>query len=366
MILDSIKTPKAKTILALALPVQIALVKWIGNYPDFVEQYYSKGTYPVVSQMLRTLLGWIPFSIGDIFYLGLFVLVVSHIFKHRKTIKKKPLLFLKDIAVFLSIVFFAFHLLWGMNYYRKPIHEKFGIQREYEVTELIGFTKYLAEKTNQYQHQLAGDTATAVKIPYSRAEIFKKTEAGYASFKESFPDFEYKRSSLKASLFSLPLTYMGYGGYLNPFTNEAHVNGLTPLFRLPTVSGHEVGHQLGYAAEGATNFIGFLVTEQHEDPYFKYAAYHHALGYCLSDLQRKDEEASKEIIALLNPGVKKNFQELKEFWEKYQNPLEPMFKFIFSTFLKANNQDEGIQSYQAVVAYMVNYHKNNSSRKTLQ
>lgn len=39
---------------------------------------------------------------------------------------------------------------------------------------------------------------------------------------------------------------MGYGGYLNPFTNEAQVNGITPKFRLPTVSGHEVGHQLGY------------------------------------------------------------------------------------------------------------------------
>ena len=65
---------------------------------------------------------------------------------------------------------------------------------------------------------------------------------------------------------------MGYGGYLNPFTNEAQVNGVTPKFRLPTVSCHEVGHQLGYSAEGATNFIGYLVTSESNDPYFKYSA----------------------------------------------------------------------------------------------
>ncbi|WP_166521886.1 DUF3810 domain-containing protein [Flagellimonas ochracea] len=348
---------KTKTIVALALPVQIVLVKWVGAYPDFVEQYYSNGLYPVISEALRMLLGWIPFSMGDIFYLVLFILVVRSILKHRKSIKKRPLFFLKDIAVFLSMAFFAFHFLWGMNYYRQPIGEKLGIAREYELTELIGYTKYLAKKTNNYQQQIAGDTSSAIKIPYSRREIFNKTKKGYESFKEKYPAFEYKKPSLKASLFSLPLTYMGYGGYLNPFTNEAQVNALTPMFRLPMVSGHEVGHQLGYGAEGATNFIGFLVTEHNEDPYFKYAAYHHALGYCLSDLARKDEDSSKEIFESLNPGVKKNFTELKEFWENYQNPLEPVFKFVFNTFLKVNNQNEGIRSYHAVVGYMINYQK---------
>ncbi|WP_190809261.1 DUF3810 domain-containing protein [Flagellimonas sp. S3867] len=350
------KGQKVKTIVALALPVQIILVKWIGRYPEFVEQYYSKGLYPPISQFFRALFGWIPFSIGDIFYLSLFWFAGKYIFKHWKSIRRKPLLFGKDILVVFSITYFAFHLLWGMNYYRLPIATKLDIEKEYSEEALVDFTLYLTERANHYQSKITGDTIDPVKIPYSRSEIFKKTEEGYNQLKKVYPDFVYKNPSVKASLFSIPLTYMGYGGYLNPFSNEAQVNGITPTFRLPTVSGHEVGHQLGYSAEDATNFIGFLVTSQNEDPYFKYAAYSHALGYCLSDLARKDEVKSKEIIKKLNPGVKKNFRELSEFWARYENPLEPVFKSIFNTFLKANNQEEGIKSYNSVVGLLISYH----------
>ena len=346
---------KFKTILAIALPVQVILVRWMAHHPEFVEKYYSNGIYPVISYFLRTLLGWIPFSVGDLLYTLLFVLATRQIIKNWKSIKAKPLLFLKDIAVVLSIVFFLFHFLWGMNYYRQPITQNLGIETEYSLKELTDFTNYLIEKSNQYQTEITGDTISPVQIPYSRKEIFDKTKEGYAILEKSYPDFKYSRKSLKSSIYSVPLTYMGYGGYLNPFTNEAQVNGITPLFRLPTVSGHEVGHQLGYSAEDDTNFIGFLVTVKNTDPYFKYAAYSHALSYCLSDLSRKDNEKFKVLIEQINPGVKANFREVSEFWKSYENPLEPIFKSIFNAFLKANNQKEGIKSYHGVVELLINY-----------
>ncbi len=348
---------KTKTIIAIALPIQILLVKWLSNYPNFVEDYYSNGIYSYISKFSRTLLGWIPFSFGDLLYTALVILAIRYVYKHWKSIKRKPLLFLKDIIVVLSIVYFAFHLLWGMNYHRQPINWKLGIEREYTVDELVELTQYIVKKTNQYQFELTGDTISPVHIPYSKKDIFAKTEEAYGSFAKQYPDFEYEHRSLKSSIYSVPLTFMGYGGYLNPFTNEAQVNGITPKFRLPTVSGHEVGHQLGYSAEGATNFIGYLVTSQSKDPYFKYSAYNHALGYCLTDLFYKDEEAYNEIVATINPGVKENFNELRDFWKKYENPLEPLFKSVFNAFLKVNNQKDGIKSYNAVVGLIINYRK---------
>ncbi len=349
---------KTKTILVLSLPLQVLLVKWIGSYPELVEDYYSNGLYLGISKFFRVLFGWIPFSIGDLFYLILFILAGRYVYRNWKSITKKPLFFLKDILVVVSVAYFAFHLLWGMNYYRQPITWKLQIEKDYTKEELLTFTAYLVEKVNHYQTEITGDSIDPVKIPYSKKEIFKKTEEGYKALKKSYPNFEYKTASLKTSLFSLPLTYMGYGGYLNPFSNEAQVNGVTPLFRLPTVSGHEVGHQLGYSAEDATNFIGFLVTAKNEDTYFKYAAYSHALGYCLSDLSRKDEAKFKEVVKKLHPGVKKNFQEVSDFWKQYENPLEPVFKSIFNIFLKANNQEEGIKSYNSVVGLLISYHNN--------
>ena len=346
---------KLKNGIAIALPIQIILVKWLAAYPDLVETYYSNGVYPYISQTLRILFGWLPISFGDILYTVLSLLAVRYIYKHWKSIKRKPLLFSRDMVTVLSIVYFAFHLLWGLNYYRQPITWKLDIGREYTLQELVDFTKYITLQANAYQMQLTGDSLSPVHIPYSRKEIFQKTEEAYRNIQKQYPDFEYAHPSLKSSIYSLPLTVMGYGGYLNPFTNEAQVNGITPLFRMPAVSGHEVGHQLGYSAEDATNFIGFLVTSQSEDPYFKYSAYHHALGYCLNDLYLKDEQQYNEILASVNLGVRKNFKELQDFWKKYENPMEPVFKSVFNTFLKVNNQKEGIKSYNSVVGLMINH-----------
>lgn len=355
--------PKLKNALAIALPIQIIMVQWLAQYPDVVETYYSKGLYPYIASFLRILFGWLPFSFGDVLYTLLFLLAGRYIFRKWKSIKGQPWSFVKSILAALSMVYFAFHMLWGMNYYRQPITWKLGIDREYTEAELMEFTQYLIAQSNQLQMELTGDSISPVHIPYSRSEIFNRTVQAYEQLQKTYPDFAYAHPSLKSSLYSFPLTVMGYGGYLNPFTNEAQVNGLTPLFRMPVVSGHEVGHQLGYSAEDATNFIGHLVTLESEDPYFKYAAYHHALGYCLNDLFNKNESRYTEILPTINKGVKANFKELQDFWKKYENPLEPVFKSVFNTFLKVNNQKEGIKSYNSVVGLMINHRKQQIGNK---
>ena len=38
---------------------------------------------------------------------------------------------------------------------------------------------------------------------------------------------------------------MGFGGYINPITLEAHINYNTPMFNMPTTISHEIAHQLG-------------------------------------------------------------------------------------------------------------------------
>ncbi len=348
---------RTKTLLLIALPVQILLVLWLGSRPDLVEDHYSNGLYPCISKFLGTLLGWIPFSMGDLLYTGLALWALRYLYKNRKIIPKRPLSFAKDVLVACSLVYFAFHLLWGMNYYRQPITWKFGISREYSLSDLVEFTEYLARRTNGLQREITGDSLSPVSLPYTKAEIYEITGRAYGEMAREHPFFKYDRPSIKSSLYSTALTYMGYSGYLNPFTNEAHVNARVPRFRIPSISAHEVGHQLGYSAEDATNFIGYLVSSGSSDPYFRYAAYSHALGYCLGDLYNRDRDRYELILAGLNPGVRKNYAEVTNFWKKYQNPLEPLFKAVFNTFLKVNNQKEGIKSYNSVVGLMINHQK---------
>jgi hypothetical protein len=118
-----------------------------------------------------------------------------------------------------------------------------------------------------------------------------------------------------------------------------------------------VGHQIGYSAENETNLIGYLVTIYNEDIYFKYAAYAYALSYCLSDMKQNDEQLFETLLPKINTGVKQNYAELNTFWLQYENFTEPIFKAIFNSFLKVNNQTDGIKSYSKVVLLLVSYHQ---------
>lgn len=346
-----------KTAIAVSLFPQIILVKWLGQNTDFIESYYSMGIYPYTSKFFRLLFGWVPYSIGDLLYFLLILMAVYYVYRKWVYIKAQKLKFLRDILMVLSIAYLTFHLAWGFNYYRKPLSEKLALTESKDYQELLDFTTKLILKTNALQKEIVGDTLQKVNIPYTQDEMLEMSIEGYRELSKEFSFLEYEQPSVKTSLFSTGLTYMGYAGYLNPFTNEAQVNGILPNFRFPIVAGHEIGHQLGYSAENETNFIGYLVTSQNEDTYFQYAAYGYVLGYCLSDVRRGDLDTFNKMFQSLHPGVQENFREMALFWQDYENPMEPMFKSIFNTFLKANNQPQGIQSYNGVVSLLIAYHK---------
>ena len=342
---------------ALSLIPQILLVSWLGGNPEVVETYYSNGIYPVISQFFRIIFGWIPFSVGEILYVLLGVFGIRYTYVNRLKIKKFPIEFFRNIAVVLAVFYFTFNLVWGLNYYRKPIAENFAIKDSVQISEVIDLAERLILKTNELQFQLAKDSAKRVQVPYSHKEMFHKTLEGYEQLKEELPFLGYTHSSLKSSMFSSLASYMGIGGYLNPFTNEAQVNALTPEFRFPVVSGHEVGHQVGYAKENETNFIGYLVTVKNKDRYFQYSALAYGLSHCLSAIRRADKDKFDELYAKVNTGVQENYKELYEHNMEYLNPFEPIFKSAFNTFLKANQQKDGIKSYSKIVELMVGYHQ---------
>ncbi len=346
-----------KNAIALSLIPQIILVRLFSLFPEWVEAYYSQGIYPPISRFFRILLGWIPFSVGDVIYAMLIMLGVLYLYREWNRIRRKPLILLRDVVLVISIAHLSFYISWGLNYYREPLHKSLGLPEQYSQEALVQVTEQLLTRTNGLHLQITGQDSVKVIFPMTKTEIFQKTIKGYEQMEGDYPSLSYAQPSLKKSLFSTGLSYMGYGGYINPFTNEAQVNGKLPKFRYPVVAGHEVGHQIGYSAENEVNFIGYLVTMYNEDIYFKYSASAYALGYCLRELRLKDEAAYKRINAKLHPGVKKNYAEVNAFWKGYENPLEPVFKSIFNTFLKANQQKKGIRSYGMVVSLLVNYHK---------
>lgn len=349
-----------KLLIAFSIIPQVLLVKLIGSFPNFVETYYSAGIYPFISKIARYLFGWIPFSIGDVLYTLALIFLIRFLIVKSPKLRKKPFELIKELLVVISVLYALFHLLWGFNYYRLPLHEKLNLQEQYTQEELVHYTNYLIEKSNSIHKELSTDSTAMIKIPYSRSEIYQKSLEGFQVLSKQNPDLEIQVQSIKTSLYSTALSYMGYGGYLNPFTNEAQVNGLQINYRYPVVSAHEQAHQIGYSAENEANFIGFLAATNNSDLYFQYSGYLYVLRYALAAVKRTNPEQFEILKKQLYPGIVKNYIQVNDFWKKYQTRAEPYFKKTFNSFLKANNQKKGIKSYSYVVALLVNYHKANN------
>lgn len=346
-----------KHILPLFLVIQILFLKTIAFFPEFVERFYSNGLYVFVSKILRITLGIIPFSAGDIIYGILILYLLKSIWKTRRTWKQEWKNNVLKILSVLSVAYFLFHFLWAMNYYRQPLFEKMKIERDYTDADLLDFTKNLIAKTNEIQSRITKNDSLKVVFPYSNEQVFEMNLNGYKTLTNQYAFFEYKNPSIKKSLFSLPLTYMGFGGYLNPFTNEAQINYLMPMYNSPTTSCHEMAHQMGFASESECNFIGFLASVKNKDLYFQYSGYSTALRYCLSNWYARDEKVYEQLLKTVNLGILKNYQESEDFWRQYDTFIDKGFHIFYDNFLKMNQQKDGMEGYSKFVNLLVNYYK---------
>ena len=231
-----------------------------------------------------------------------------------------------------------------------------GFDKKYTPEELLDFTNRLIVKTNAMHLEVTGDKDAKVVSPYNVEEIYNRSLQGYHAIAMINPNFNFTNESLKSSLISTPLSYMGFGGYLNPFTNEAQVNRNLPLYNLPTTACHEMSHQLGYASESEANFIGYLASVNNSDIYFQYSGYTFALKYCLRNIKRIDEEKERALLPLINKGILANYEESEEFGKKYESFIETFFKFFYDNYLKMNHQKDGLETYSKFTGLLVNYY----------
>ncbi|WP_369047523.1 DUF3810 domain-containing protein [Tenacibaculum sp. UWU-22] len=354
------KNKKKYLLLTVLLPVQILLVQLLSQYPQVVEQYYSNGIYLYISSFFRQLLGWIPFSIGDVLviFLGIYFLYTCYnLLKNKfKNIGKKVLAF----TAFLSILYGCFYMFWGLNYFREPLAKNLGFnQNQYTTNELETTTLNIITTLNRLHIQITKNDTLKVVVPYTQKEMYTMALEGYQEIAKTYPQLSYKHASIKSSLISLIQSYNGTSGYLNPLTGEAQVNAMIPKTSYPLTTCHEMAHQIGFAAENEANFIGFLAAAANNNLYFKYSAYRFAFIKCYIEIKKRNPKIAKEIWHLISPGILSDFKANNTFWEQFKNPIEPYLKKGYNSYLKANKQAKGIASYDYVVDLLIAYFNTN-------
>jgi len=338
------------------------LIKWASWYPDWVEANYTYGIYPVISKVQRFLLGWIPFSIGDLFYAFLILIILLRTYRFFRLLFKKKLTrgyfvaAMQQTIFFFLFVYVFFNLLWGLNYNRQGISQQLGIEvKKYSLADLDTLTSAIQNRVNN----LATLVSEESRDSFSRKkDLFKEACLAYQNAEKKLPFLAYKPVSVKPSLFSYAGNYLGFQGYYNPFSGEAQVNTTIPRFLEPFVTSHEIAHQLGYAKENEANFVAFLACRDYtSSPVFRYSLYFDMYNYAANELYKRDSAYAVAVQKKLHPQVVKDLKELRSFYKKYKNPVEPIITWSYGHFLKANNLPAGKQTYNEVVAWLIAYYK---------
>ena len=324
-----------------------------GGAVYFVDFLFEQKKY-----FLQSIFSKIPFSLGDVVYFVLGLLLVFSIFKlfNSKTRKVYSLRLLKVFNVF----YFVYQLVWGMTYFQRPIVLALD-EKEPQIVEI----KALALK---YLHQ-AKRTRMLVKEDGKgvfQIQDLEKIKREILSRQKKIPAFLGNKISteidnFKPSLYSGFMNYTGVLGYYNPFSTEAQYNSHLPHTYLPFTLSHESAHQLGFAREQEANFVGYLVGIGSENPELRYSTEYFALKSLLRALIAEDEDFVKTVIAQYSDEMKRDYQTEKDFVEKYQGPMNTFFAFTNDLFLKTNQQ-EGAVTYSYFVDLLVRYERMNHTK----
>jgi len=252
------------------------------------------------------------------------------------------------------MIYIIFNLLWGLNYNRLGIAYQMQIPvQKYSTEDLRSIVGLIVNRLNSLD---SAALANRNQIKDKKI-LFANSIQSYRELSLTQPIFSYSSPSVKSSLFSYLGNWLGFTGYYNPFSGEAQVNTTVPLFIQPFTSCHEMGHQLGYAKENEANIAGYLSAKSSTDPAFRYSVYFDLYLYAASELYIRDSLLLKPLRGQLKAGVRKDFKELQQFWKVYGNPIEPYIRRLYGKYLRANEQPQGIMSYNEVIAWLIAYYK---------
>ena len=312
--------------------------------------YYNKFVFYPFQSLRGVLLGWVPFSIGDVAYVlagaALLYTVVRWVyFIIRFGIYKQRLAASVLDTINASLFGYAFFILgWGANYAKQPLREhwhfplaEYNTRNEARTADslaMIAFDRFLVAQLNEC-------------APHYRTLSFAEINTRAVAFYRSYTDSKVKKNGLgvKPSMFGYFMERVAVDGYYNPFSGEGQVNGRLPAFMLPFVVCHEMAHQAGIAAEGDANLMAYAIGTQGKDAVFNYSSYLNIWLYVNNRLYRRDSVSAKKFEAQLNKLTTAHIDTLEELSKKYNNEATKYSTEFYDTYLKIHKQKEGIRSY---------------------
>lgn len=318
-------------------------------------QWYSTSIYPVLVTTIGRLTGVFSFSVSEI---CIYLLIVILLYMVINVIRKRRFYeFLIKVFLIASILFFLYCANCGVNYYRTSFAESAGFDvQEYSVEELKNTCIWLTENVNKLSEQVKREESGSMVLAVNEQEIAVKVMKDIGNI---YSELQGYYPQPKGLLNHWILSVQKLSGVYSPFTIEANYNTGMVDYNIPFTACHELSHLRGFMQEEEANFIAFLACIQSEVPDFQYSGY--LLGWInsMNLLYKIDYEAWEEIRSMLTESVDIDLKANSEFWDQYDGKVAEVADRVNDTYLKANGQEDGVESYGRMADLIVIYHNKN-------
>lgn len=374
--LKKIKLPLWLRISIPVLPVVFTILFYLLRSNSRVMGWFALNISAPIRNFLARISSVYPFSIMEILVVAAIIWAIYFIIKSfalssRRSGKFK--IFGRRMLTFATVIIYVwciFIWLWNSGYFAPGFAERNGFSGQgVTVEELTSVTWHFAERANELAEQVDRDDGRVVA---DRNDILDISTRAFRNVTSEFPCLEGRLFRPKPMLFSWLMSRTGYSGVYFALTGEANINSRVPIFMLPTIVTHEHAHHLGVFAEDEANFVAILAAITSGFTIFEYSGYLFGLMQLMRPLQTANPDAWSEINNFLSREVLGDWQENFDFWQA-QRTVDTGIGFVdtaltalteatreavntmYDSFLRANRQELGLQSYGAVVDLLVEY-----------
>ena len=360
---------RKRNLLLLLIPLGILCNQCAKSSAYIAEEVFATGIYKVLSQGMGLMTGCLPFSLMELIAaVGPWV-VLGLIFRQivlAVRVKEGPegesvgnrrfvllMTAVQNLLCLVAIVFFSYVILCGVNYHRYPVAVHFGLEvQDSAKEELEGLLVELADRASELRSQLASEDEQGVYVlPFSERELGREAKKAYEILSEEYEIFAGVYPAPKHVFFSRLMSYTEITGVFTPWTMEANVNIDISPYSIGATMCHELAHLRGFMREDEANYIAIRACLASDSSDLQYSGIMLGLIYVGNALYGKDAESYFEIYRNhYSEAVIRDLIANNEYWDQFEDTVvAETAEKVNDTYLKANNQTDGTQSYGRVV-----------------
>lgn len=351
-------------ILTLALNIASRESIWFSNW-------YANCIYKRLVYVIGGISSFAPFSVAEILLYVLIIVSIIKLFYNliniiRYAFKKMYngclyhlFLFIRYVITMGITLLLCFTLTCGINYHRFSFVYYSDLEvKDYDVDTLIDLCNHIIDNLNECSKNVHRDEYNVFSLEntdytYEAKLSLERLSMAYPVLAGFYPD-------AKPIINSKLMSYSFITGIYAPFTIEANYNNDMPDINYPFTICHELSHLRGFMREEEANFIAYLACRESSCVEFNYSGYINALSYVLSALY--PNVTPEEYSAIYNSIDKYVILDLtydSVYWNNFVTPVKEIASTVNDTYLKANNQQDGVISYGRIVDLMLaDYVKN--------